>query len=80
VQHDFRFFAGCCTWQPGALSQEIAAGAWQPAACSRTLVLKQCLRLPVPLWREAMCLLGGEWAETARQQRRQDEGSDSDSE
>ncbi|KAL4856413.1 hypothetical protein ACK3TF_003210 [Chlorella vulgaris] len=78
-QHDFRFFAGCCTWQHGALSQEIAAGAWQPAACSRTLVLKQCLRLPVPLWREAMCLLGGEWAETARQQRRQDEGSDSES-
>jgi hypothetical protein len=41
-------------------------------------VLKQCLQLPVPLWREAMCLLGGEHAETARRQRRLDEGSDSE--
>lgn len=79
-QSDFRFFAGCCSWKPGELEQQISRGAWQPAACSRTLVLKQCLKLPVPLWRECMCLLGGEWAEAARRQRRIDEGSDSEEE
>jgi hypothetical protein len=56
----------------------VARSAWHTAACSRTLVLKQCLQLPVPLWRESMCLLGGEYAEAARQQQRNDEGSDSD--
>jgi putative AlgH/UPF0301 family transcriptional regulator len=65
-------------WQPGDLAVEVARGAWQPAACSRTLVLKQCLQLPVPLWREVMCLMGGEWAEAARRERRADDGSDSD--
>ena len=79
-QSDFRFFAGCCSWKPGELEQQISRGAWQPAACSRTLVLKQCLKLPVPLWRECMCLLGGEWAEAARRQQRIDEGSDSEEE
>ncbi|PRW39208.1 transcriptional regulator [Chlorella sorokiniana] len=59
LQTDFRFFAGCLAWEPGQLAREIAAGAWHTAACSRTLVLKQCLQLPVPLWREAMCLMGG---------------------
>ena len=37
------------------------------AACSRNLVVKQCLQLPVPLWREIMELLGGEYAKAAEQ-------------
>ena len=77
LQSDFRFFAGCLAWEPGQLEAEVARSAWHTAACSRTLVLKQCLQLPVPLWRESMCLLGGEYAEAARQQQRNDEGSDS---
>lgn len=57
---------------------QVASGVWQPAACSRDLVLKQCLQLPVPLWREVMCLLGGEFAEEARRLQRDDDGSSDD--
>ena len=35
------------------------------AACSRSLVLKQCLKLPVPLWKEILLLMGGEYAQIA---------------
>lgn len=41
------------------------------AACSRNLVLKQCLRLPTPLWQEIMGLMGGEYAEMAQESRKQ---------
>ena len=37
-----------------------------PAACSRPLILKQCLQLPVPLWRELLQLMGGEYMAAAR--------------
>lgn len=60
--NEFRFFAGCCAWGPGQLEQEISEGAWYTASSSRSLVLKQCLGLPVPLWQEAMGLMGGEFA------------------
>lgn len=64
--HEFRFFAGCKIWEPGQLAREMAAGAWASAACSRSLVLKQCLGLPTPLWKEVMELMGGEFGVTAR--------------
>jgi hypothetical protein len=35
------------------------------AACSRPLILKQCLQLPVPLWRELLQLMGGEYLAAA---------------
>ncbi len=73
---DFRFFCGVVAWQPGDLDKEVAAGAWHTAACSRVLVLKQCLQLPTPLWREVMCLMGGRYAEQAREQQRLDEGEE----
>lgn len=63
---DFKFFAGALTWQPGQLEDEIAKGAWFTAACSRSLVLKSALQLPVPLWSEVLQLMGGEYAELAR--------------
>jgi len=63
---EFRFFAGCTIWEPGQLQQEIDTGAWASAACSRSLVLKQCLGLPTPLWKEALELMGGEYGITAR--------------
>lgn len=57
----------------------MAAGAWHTAACSRSLVLKQCLQLPKPLWQEVMCLMGGSYAAAVRQQRREDgDSSDED--
>uniref|UniRef100_A0A061RL08 Transcriptional regulator n=2 Tax=Tetraselmis sp. GSL018 TaxID=582737 RepID=A0A061RL08_9CHLO len=63
---EFRFFAGCKVWEPGELQAEVARGAWVPAACSRPLVLKPCLGLPTPLWREVMELMGGDFGEEAR--------------
>ena len=39
-------------------------GVWWTAAASRGVALKQCLQLPVPLWMEVLCLMGGEQAAT----------------
>ena len=44
------------------------------AASSRSLVLKQCLQLPTPLWREVLLLLGGAFAQEADEEA--DEGED----
>ena len=65
-----RVFAGALTWPPGGLAAEVAGGAWIPAAASRAVALKPCLGLPVPLWVEALTLMGGEWAGLARRGRR----------
>ncbi|GJP62942.1 hypothetical protein CLOP_g20005 [Closterium sp. NIES-67] len=65
---DFRFFVGRLEWQPGKLQEEVDAGLWYTAACARSLVLKQCLQLPKPLWREMLELMGGEYAEAARKE------------
>jgi hypothetical protein len=37
------------------------------AAASRPLVLKQCLQLPKPLWKEVAECMGGEYATAARE-------------
>ncbi|CAI5966588.1 unnamed protein product [Closterium sp. NIES-64] len=47
---DFRFFVGQVEWPAGKLQEEVDAGLWYTAACARSLVLKQCLQLPKPLW------------------------------
>lgn len=57
-QGTLRFFSGCCTWGPGELEQQLAAGAWQPAAASRALVLKHAAQLPQGLWHELACMAG----------------------
>lgn len=36
------------------------------AASSRAVVLRQCIQLPMPLWRECLTLMGGKHAEAAR--------------
>lgn len=38
-----------------------------PAAASRVIVLKQCLGLPTPLWKEVLALMGGKYTQMARQ-------------
>jgi hypothetical protein len=43
-------------------------------ASSRSLVLKQCLQLPTPLWQEVLLLLGGRYAREA--QAETDEGEE----
>lgn len=65
---DFRFFVGRVEWLPGKLGVEVEKREWFSASCSRSLVLKPCLRLPVPLWREVLALMGGEYAETAERE------------
>lgn len=54
---EYRFFSGSLSWQPKQLQQEIAGGIWRTAECSRSVVLKQCMQLPVPMWREVHRLL-----------------------
>ena len=40
------------------MEREIERGAWTTAACSRSLILKHSVHLPVSLWQEVMSLLG----------------------
>lgn len=45
---------------PTSLELEVVLGKYQPIACARSLVLKQCIQLPKPLWHEVLELCGGE--------------------
>lgn len=65
---EVKFFAGCVAWGPGELQSQIDASAWSPAACSRALVLKNCVALPVPLWVETLRLMGGRHAAAAAEE------------
>lgn len=56
---------------PVASSSEDQTCCRHIAACSRNLVLKQCLRLPTPLWEEIMSLLGGQFTRMAQEARKQ---------
>lgn len=49
------------------LRKTISHALQYSAACSRNIVLKQCLGLPTPLWREVMNLMGGEHSSIANQ-------------
>ena len=51
---DFRFFIGHTKYDGGKLDEAVSLGKYQPIACSRPLVLKQCIQLPKPLWHEGM--------------------------
>lgn len=61
----FKFFSGFEYWAPGELQKELEMGLYITASCSRTLVLKNCLSLPIPLWAEVLLRMGGEYAEEA---------------
>jgi hypothetical protein len=78
---DFRFFVGRHQYEAGGdgdspqedeeeaalpLHAQVLLGKYQPIACSRSLVLKQCISLPKPLWHEVMDMAGGELAEISR--------------
>lgn len=60
---DFRFFVGCNEYVDGELDTEVYAHKYQPVACARSVVLKQCIQLPKPLWHEVIELCGGEYVE-----------------
>lgn len=63
---DFRFFVGHTKYVRGALDESVRRGRHQPVACSRPLVLKQCIQLPKPLWHEVLEFCGGELKEISR--------------
>lgn len=69
----FKFYMGAVMWEGNQLQAEIDAGAWYTAAASRPIILKQCLQLPVPLWREVMSLMGDDFLLTAKQEYEGDE-------
>lgn len=57
---DFRFFVGGHQYKAGELDVAVFSNKYQPIACARALVLKQCIQLPKPLWHEILELCGGE--------------------
>ncbi|KAL3764670.1 hypothetical protein ACHAW5_000301 [Stephanodiscus triporus] len=63
---DFRFFIGHTSYIGGRLDEAVRSGKYQPVACSRPLVLKQCIQLPKPLWHEVLEFCGGELKEISR--------------
>ena len=56
---DFRFFVGKNVYEKSTLDVAVILGKYQPMACSRSVVLKQCIALPKPLWNEINELCGG---------------------
>ncbi|EJK45752.1 hypothetical protein THAOC_35617 [Thalassiosira oceanica] len=63
---DFRFFVGHRQYTKGGLEEAVRQSKYQPIACSRPLVLKQCIKLPKPLWHEIMEFCGGELKEISK--------------
>jgi putative AlgH/UPF0301 family transcriptional regulator len=58
-----RFVAG---WGPGQLEREVAMGVWYLASSSKDVILKHCIRLPKPLWREVLEYMGGPYVDISR--------------
>lgn len=63
---DFRFFLGHTMYEGRRLDEAVRLGKYQPVACSRPLVLKQCMQLPKPLWHEVLEFCGGELKEISK--------------
>ncbi|KAL9185107.1 hypothetical protein ACHAXT_002884 [Thalassiosira profunda] len=63
---DFRFFIGHTKYEGAKLDEAVRLGQYQPVACSRPLVLKQCIQLPKPLWHEVLEFCGGELKEISK--------------
>mmetsp|Transcript_18217 Transcript_18217/g.58916 ORF Transcript_18217/g.58916 Transcript_18217/m.58916 type:complete len:338 (+) Transcript_18217:127-1140(+) len=63
---DFRWFTRYAGWGPGQLQEECSNGSWFCASTAKDLVLKQCIQLPKPLWREILELMGGDYEEISK--------------
>ncbi|CAM9551339.1 unnamed protein product, partial [Choristocarpus tenellus] len=63
----FRFFLNLCGWAPGQLKEEIDRGIWYAVSASTNIVLKHCIQLPVPLWREVMTLMGPKYGQVSQE-------------
>lgn len=73
---DARLFFGCTRWEPGALEDEVDEGSWYCVGASEQFVLKHCLSLPVPLWKEIMICQGGVFKQIANRIFKSDESDD----
>jgi len=63
---DFRLFLGKTRYDyPKALYEQCEEFKLQPISCSRSLILKQCLQLPKPLFVELLECCGGQLGEIA---------------
>lgn len=68
-----RLFSGCIRWKPGQLESEVDDGSWYCISASEKFVLKHCIGLPVPLWREIMVCQGGLYEQIANRLYEKDE-------
>ena len=65
---EFKFFVGYSGWAAGQLKGEIDdRSSWYVAAASADVVLPHCIQLPVPLWRQVLGSMGGEYSRIARE-------------
>lgn len=69
-QFSFRFFVQQTVWKRGDLQSELNDGVWLPAACAKDIILKirerEGSRRPKPLWTDVMELVGGDYADIAK--------------
>lgn len=63
---DYRWFVRYAGWGPGQLEREVAMGVWYLACCSKDTILKHCIKLPKPLWREILELMGDPYADISK--------------
>ncbi|GAB0489303.1 hypothetical protein MMPV_000520 [Pyropia vietnamensis] len=64
---DLRLFLGAVRWRRQRLREAVEAGEVFVAAAAGGVVTKQCIGLPVPLWREVMEAMGEPFRRLSRQ-------------
>lgn len=64
---DLRLFLGAVRWRRKRLREAVEAGEVFVAAAAGGVVTKQCIGLPVPLWREVMEAMGEPFRRLSRQ-------------
>ncbi|KAH7280087.1 hypothetical protein KP509_37G051900 [Ceratopteris richardii] len=62
----YRWFARYAGWGPGQLEREVSHGVWYLASCSKDIIMKPCLNLPKPLWREVLEYMGNPYIDISR--------------
>lgn len=63
---EFRWFVRYAGWGPGQLEREVAMGVWYLASSSKETILKPCIKLPKPLWREILEYMGDPYVDISR--------------
>ncbi|MCO5556269.1 hypothetical protein L7F22_009815 [Adiantum nelumboides] len=63
---EYRWFVRYAGWGPGQLQREVAMGIWYLASSSKETILKPCIKLPKPLWREILEYMGDPYVDISR--------------